>query len=108
MGPRSDWESYIQDIADDIFTKQTPGQLYLIREKLHGVLKSCIPPELVLRQLVQMTQLRFDERSRYEVTSLAALFNQRLQEQYNPIFHLEGFVMELMYIHKRFLNNSVN
>lgn len=101
--PSSDWELCIQEIANDIFKEQSPSQLLLVRGKLYELLKNCVPPELLIRGLLDMFLLKLDVKSKHEATKTAAFFDQRLQNRSEAIYHLEAFVAKVMYCQKKFL-----
>lgn len=44
-----DWELYLQQIASEMFSEQTPKRLYQIRSRMYELLTNCIPPEVILK-----------------------------------------------------------
>ena len=59
--------------------EQSPKALYGVRGKLYELLANCIPPELILRTLLLDLLKRLDDELKVETTSLAALYEHRLQ-----------------------------
>merc|ERR1712118_371553 len=61
----SEWEVQIQEIANDVFLKQTPKQLHLVRGKLYDILKNSIPTEIIIRQLLQIILPKFNGQYKF-------------------------------------------
>mmetsp|Transcript_9184 Transcript_9184/g.31901 ORF Transcript_9184/g.31901 Transcript_9184/m.31901 type:complete len:357 (+) Transcript_9184:38-1108(+) len=99
----ADWQLYVQQIASEVLAEQTPKRLYQVRGRLYELLINCIPPELVLRQLVQELMKKLDDEVKHEVAHWAAFYEHRLQCGQKPIFHLEAFVARFMSIYKKFM-----
>ncbi|PNH07564.1 Replication factor C subunit 3 [Tetrabaena socialis] len=70
---RADWELYIGEVAKNIMDEQSPKQLYTVRGKLYELLANCIPPELIMRQLVLELLKRMDEEIKVEIVQQGAL-----------------------------------
>lgn len=49
MIPPPDWESLIEQVADDIVKEHTPAQIMRVRVKLYDLLTHCIPPTIILK-----------------------------------------------------------
>ncbi|GIL52746.1 hypothetical protein Vafri_8539 [Volvox africanus] len=100
---RPDWELYIAEIAKNIMDEQSPKQLFLVRGKLYELLANCVPPELIMRQLLMELLKKMDDEVKVETVQQAAVFEQRLQEGAKAIFHLEAFVAKVMSIVKNYM-----
>ena len=46
---KPDYELYIETIADDIISTQTPRQVMNIRNKFYELLVHCIPPNEIIK-----------------------------------------------------------
>ncbi|KAG2501602.1 hypothetical protein HYH03_000107 [Edaphochlamys debaryana] len=104
---RADWELYIAEVAANIMSEQTPKQLYLVRGKLYELLANCVPPELIMRNLLFELLKKMDDEVKLEAVSYAAQFEQRLQEGAKAIFHLEAFVARIMAIVKQYATSMM-
>ncbi|KAJ3274330.1 Subunit of heteropentameric Replication factor C (RF-C) [Terramyces sp. JEL0728] len=49
--PVTDWELFIQEIANTIINDQTPQTLAEVRSKFYQLLANCIPPETIIKTL---------------------------------------------------------
>lgn len=92
----TDWELYVQEIANDILAEQTPKRLFAVRGKMYELLVNCIPPELILKKLMLELVRKLDDELKHKVADSAAFFEHRLQEGQKAIFHLEAFVARFM------------
>ncbi|CAK9197039.1 unnamed protein product [Sphagnum troendelagicum] len=99
----TDWEQFITEISNDILNEQSPKRLFLVRGKLYELLTNCIPPELILKRLLQELTKKLDSELKHEVCHWAAFYEHRLQLGQKAIFHLEAFVAKFMSIYKKFL-----
>uniref|UniRef100_A0A7R9SVF4 AAA+ ATPase domain-containing protein n=1 Tax=Polyblepharides amylifera TaxID=1486889 RepID=A0A7R9SVF4_9CHLO len=99
----TDWEMYIQEIASDIISEQTPKRLLQVRNKLYELLINCIPPELIMKKLTMHLLSKLDSELKHEMCHWAAFYEHRLQSGSKAIFHLEAFVAKFMSIYKRFV-----
>jgi replication factor C subunit 3/5 len=99
----TDWEQFITEISNDILNEQSPKRLFLVRGKLYELLTNCIPPELILKRLLQELMKKLDSELKHEVCHWAAFYEHRLQLGQKAIFHLEAFVAKFMSIYKKFL-----
>ncbi|GLC47958.1 hypothetical protein PLESTB_000043800 [Pleodorina starrii] len=100
---RADWELYVAEVARNIMDEQSPKQLFVVRGKMYELLANCVPPELIMRQLLLELLKKMDDEIKVEVVQQAALFEQRLQEGAKAIFHLEAFVAKVMSIVKNYM-----
>mmetsp|Transcript_15566 Transcript_15566/g.39581 ORF Transcript_15566/g.39581 Transcript_15566/m.39581 type:complete len:376 (+) Transcript_15566:104-1231(+) len=102
--PSPEWELFVKDVAAMMLREQTPKQLFLVRGKLYELLINCLPPSLILSQLVQELMLKLDDTLKVQTISAAAMYEHRLQLGSKPIFHLEAFVAKFMALYKAFLS----
>lgn len=96
----TDWELYIQEIATDILQEQSPKRLYLVRGKVYELLVNCVPPELLLRCLLNELLKKLDDDLKQEAVHWAAFYEHRLQEGQKAIFHIEAFIAKFMSLYK--------
>jgi len=106
---KPDWEQFIEKIANDIVTLQTPNQLYEIRNKFFELLVHCIPPTDIIRELcTSLIEDKIDISLRFEVIKYAAFYECRIKQGNKPIFHLEAFVAKIMSLQKDYLISRNN
>ena len=102
---RTDWEEAVDAVGRMILEQQTPQQLLQVRARLYELLGHCIPPEVILRRLVELLQRRVDNALRPRLVATAAQFDQRLRAGSKPIFHLEAFCATAMFQYREFLTS---
>ena len=98
-----DWQLFVRALADDILTEQSPKQLLKVRGKLYDLLANCIPPDLILRALMQDLLRKVPLGVKHEAVHHAAMYECRMQGGSKPIFHLEACIAKLMSIYKKHL-----
>jgi len=101
---RTDWESYIAQLATDITREQSPQKLLAARDKLYELLINCIPAEVILKTLALELCKNLDDELKYDVIEAAAFYDHRLALGNKDIFHLEAFIAKYMAIYKNYLN----
>ena len=69
--------------------------------KLYELLASCIPPDVIIRQLTIALLRKVPPGVKHEAVYHASLYEQRMQQGSKPIFHLEAFVACFMSLYKR-------
>lgn len=95
--PPPDWETFAIEIANDVIGEQSPSRLQLVRGKLYELLANCIPPEKIMRTLLnQFLKQMKDDKSKARAAEIAALYAIRLAEGSKAVFHLEAFVANIM------------
>lgn len=102
----TDWEQFIVGVSNDIISEQSPKKLFQVREKLYELLVNCIPPEVILKRLLDELMKKLDSELKHEVCHWAAFYEHRMQQGQKAIFHLEAFVAKFMSIYKKFLINT--
>mmetsp|Transcript_16511 Transcript_16511/g.20229 ORF Transcript_16511/g.20229 Transcript_16511/m.20229 type:complete len:202 (-) Transcript_16511:245-850(-) len=98
-----DWFSFIQSIASDILSDQSPQRLLSTRDKLYDLLSKCIPPDLIIKSLVSTILPKLDDDLKANMLKSAALYEHRIQLGSKPIFHLEAFIANFMAHYKAFI-----
>lgn len=98
-----DWTEFIYYIGRLLMEQQTPSQLLSVREKFYELLTHCIPPEVILTTLTNYLLDKFEQELKFELVSIAANCEQRMNKGTKPIFHLEAFAARVMEISKSFL-----
>jgi len=98
-----DWERFIQDLARSICEEQSPKRLLLARSKVYELLTNCIPPEVVIRTLVEKLRSHVDNQIKFEVAQWAAYYEHRMKIGSKAIFHIEAFIAKFMAIYKRYI-----
>lgn len=83
-----------------------PTQLLKVRGKLYELLANCIPPDLIMRSLVQDLLRKVPNGVKHESIHAAAAYECRMQGGSKPIFHLEAFIAKFMSVYKRHLMMS--
>lgn len=102
-----DWEVFLRDTASMIVQEQSPRRLLEVRTRLYELLSHCIPPDVIMKGLLQELLMNCDGELKPEVVQSAALFEHRLQTGQKAIYHIEAFVARFMAIYKRFLEEGV-
>ncbi|PVD34531.1 hypothetical protein C0Q70_05806 [Pomacea canaliculata] len=102
-----DWELFLRETATMIVQEQSPRRLLEVRGRLYELLTHCIPPDVVMRGLLQELLSNCDGVLKPEVVQSAAHFEHRLQCGQKAIYHLEAFVARFMAIYKRFLEEGI-
>jgi len=102
----ADWERFIDDVGRIICEEQSPQRLLLVRGKLYELLSNCIPPEIIMRTLMNVLLKRADDQIKAEIVKWAAFYEHRLKCGSKPIFHLEAFVAKFMAIYKRWSSEN--
>jgi replication factor C subunit 3/5 len=86
---RLPWELYIDQIAKDIQSEQSPKMLLQVRNKFYDLLTSCIPADVIfVRLLKAMNPSKFID--------LAAKYQHSAKLGSKHIFHLEAFTASAM------------
>jgi len=99
----TDWEQFIVEVANDIVNEQSPKRLFMVRGKIYELLVNCIPPEVILKKLLDELMRKLDSELKHEVCHWAAFYEHRMQQGQKAIFHLEAFIAKFMSIYKKFL-----
>lgn len=102
-----DWEIFLRDTASMVVQEQSPRRLLEVRTRLYELLSHCIPPDVIMKGLLQELLLNCDGEIKSEIVHSAALFEHRLQTGQKAIYHIEAFVARFMAIYKRFLEEGI-
>ncbi|KAK3611123.1 hypothetical protein CHS0354_007382 [Potamilus streckersoni] len=102
-----DWELYLKETAGMIVQQQSPKRLLEVRARLYELLTHCIPPDVIMKGLLQELITNCDGQLKTEVVQNAAFFEHRLQLGQKAIYHLEAFVAKFMAIYKRFFEEGI-
>ncbi|XP_052076106.1 replication factor C subunit 3-like [Mytilus californianus] len=102
-----DWELYLKETAQLIAQQQSPKRLLEVRGRLYELLTHCIPPDVIIKGLLQELISNCDGQLKTEVVQTAAYYEHRLQMGQKAIYHLEAFVAKFMAIYKRFLEEGI-
>lgn len=105
--PKADWEVYLKETCGMIVEEQSPNRLLQIRERLYELLVHCIPPEMIMKKLLQELMMNCDGTLKTGVIQAAARFEHRMQKGQKPIYHLEAFVAYFMAMYKKFLEDGM-
>ncbi|RKP26380.1 activator 1 38 kDa subunit [Syncephalis pseudoplumigaleata] len=101
--PLADWQEYIQEVAASMVQEQTPQRLLQVRSKYYELMAHCIPPSVILKELVFALMKNVDDQLKPEIITQAAFYDHRLQCGQKAIFHLEAFTAQFMSAYKRYL-----
>lgn len=102
---RGDWEYVCNDIAVMVSRSQSATQLVGIRKKLQELIAHAVPPDTILRRVVEDFLRIADDEIGAEICNVAAKFDHSLSIGTKPIFHLEAFIARLMQIYNAFLHS---
>lgn len=106
--PQTDWEVYLRETANSIVSQQSPQRLLEVRGRLYELLTHCIPPDVIMKGLVNELLNNCDGHLKTEVAHMAANYEHRLQMGNKAIFHLEAFVAKFMAIYKKFMEDGLD
>ncbi|WFD08199.1 alanine transaminase [Malassezia vespertilionis] len=98
-----DWQTYCERTADMILSEQTPARLLAVRGRLYELLVHAIPASLIFQTLTDYLVKRVDDALRASIVEKAAYYELRSATGNKPIFHLEAFVVQVMYLQKSLL-----
>lgn len=98
-----DWELYINKLAKDILSEQTPSKLLHVRDMLYELLVNCIPADVIIQTICKELMKAVDDMLKHEIIFWAAYYEHRIRIGSKEIFHLEAFVAKFMAIYKRWL-----
>lgn len=98
-----DWEYACNDAAVLMTRAQNAQQLVQVRKRLQELLAHAVPPDVVLRRLVEDILKIVDDEIAPEICRVAARFDCTLTNGTRPIFHLEAFSARFMQIYSQFL-----
>eukprot|EP00177_Eucheuma_denticulatum_P001320 GFKZ01002399.1.p1 GENE.GFKZ01002399.1~~GFKZ01002399.1.p1 ORF type:complete len:369 (+),score=53.33 GFKZ01002399.1:208-1314(+) len=101
-----DWEYACNDAALLMTRAQNAHQLVSVRKRLQELLSHAIPPDVILRRLVEDILKIVDDEIAPEVCRVAARFDRSLTNGTKPIFHLEAFSARFMQMYSRFLKSQ--
>jgi replication factor C subunit 3/5 len=102
-----DWELFLRETANLIVAQQSPQRLMEVRGRLYELLTHCIPPDIIMKGLLQELVVNCDGQLKSEITQVAAFYEHRLQLGQKAIYHLEAFVAKFMAIYKRFMEETM-
>lgn len=102
-----DWELYLKETAGLIIQQQSPKRLLEVRARIYELLTHCIPPDVIIRGLLQELITNCDGQLKCEVVEAAAYYEHRLQLGQKAIYHLEAFIAKFMAIYKRFFEEGI-
>lgn len=94
---------YCERTADMIVSEQTPARLLEVRGRLYELLVHAIPAALIFKTLTHYLVKRVDETLRASLVEKAAFYELRSATGNKPIFHLEAFVAQVMFLQKSLL-----
>ncbi|KEG14282.1 replication factor C, subunit 5 [Trypanosoma grayi] len=98
--PQPDWRVFLDEIANDIVSEQTPKKLHEVRGKFYDLLGQCVSGEVILRGLVENLLAAVDPALRRPVVALAAQYDHNMKLGTKSILHLEAFAAGVMQLQK--------
>ncbi|KAK4470573.1 hypothetical protein MN116_006115 [Schistosoma mekongi] len=102
-----DWQAFLSETASAILAEQSPKKILEVRNRLYELLCHCIPPNVIMRGLVDNLLNSCDRNLKLELVQLGAEYEHRLNLGQKPIFHLEAFVIAFMAIYKRYIEDAL-
>ena len=103
---RGDWEYACNDAAVLMTRSQSAQQLVHVRKRLQELLAHAIPPDVILRRLVENILNIADDEICPEICQVSAKFDRNLTNGTKPIFHLEAFAARFMQVYAQFLRSQ--
>ncbi|KAH0614688.1 uncharacterized protein H6S33_000324 [Morchella sextelata] len=101
--PPPDYESLIQQIADELLADHTPQRILAVRAKFYDLLTHCIPATVILKLLTFRLIAKIDDALKAEVIKWSAFYEHRIHLGSKVIFHLEAFVAKFLRILESYL-----
>lgn len=106
-----DWQTYCERTADMIVSEQSPARLLEVRGRLYELLVHAIPASTIFKTLTHYLLRRVDASLRPSIVEKAAFYVRvsdspqevRCVSGNKPIFHLEAFVAQVMFLQKSLL-----
>ena len=114
-----DWQTYCERTGDLILSEQSPARLLAVRGRLYELLVHAIPASLIFKTLTEYLVTRVDETLRASIAEKGAFYVRarflltcgvltiveelRSATGNKPIFHLEAFVAQVMFLQKSLL-----
>ncbi|KAF4687488.1 Subunit of heteropentameric Replication factor C (RF-C) [Perkinsus olseni] len=97
---KQSWKVFVEDIAKDIVTEQSPKRMLAVRAKLYTLLTQWIDPRDIFYHLVLCLGQRMgsSEDKLRNLTQLAARYEGRRAKSAKAIMQLEAFVAQTMMI----------
>jgi len=93
------WQIFLDNICDDCCREQRIEVLEKIRIKFYELICSCIPANLIIKQLTLRLMSNIDDQLKTELVYWAAFHEQRLYKADRPIPHLVAFIARFMKIY---------
>jgi len=98
---KPDWERFLAAIAASMMEEQSPTRLLKIRGQIYELLTNCIPPDVIIKQLVLELLKKCDDSLKPDIIKWAAFYEARLHHGSKPIFHIEAFIARFMAMFKK-------
>ncbi|KAF4658954.1 Subunit of heteropentameric Replication factor C (RF-C) [Perkinsus olseni] len=97
---KQSWKVFVEDIAKDIVTEQSPKRMLAVRAKLYTLLTQWIDPRDIFYHLVLCLGQRMgsSEDKLRNLTQLAARYEGRRAKSAKAVMQLEAFVAQTMMI----------
>ena len=99
------WRVAIRTICQKIKKEQTPRQLHDIRTNVYDLLQSCVPGDLIIKEVCLhfAAQVeRLNAKAVGEILQAAALYEKNLHLGSKPQIHIEAFFASLMATLKKY------
>ncbi|KAI5852661.1 P-loop containing nucleoside triphosphate hydrolase protein [Morchella snyderi] len=101
--PPPDYETLIQQIADELLADHTPQRILAVRAKFYDLLTHCIPATVILKLLTFRLIEKIDLELTAKVIEWSAFYEHRIHLGSKVIFHLEAFVAKFLRILEAYL-----
>ncbi|AET41271.1 replication factor C subunit 5 Ecym_7452 [Eremothecium cymbalariae DBVPG len=94
---KPDWMVVILKLANKILKERSVGSLVECRAILYDLLSHCIPPNIILHELVfGLLKSISSTQMKLAVIEWGSVFDERLALSSKAIYHLEGFLVRIM------------
>lgn len=102
-----DWEEVLEKLSETLMLKRNVATIQQLRSTLYELISHCIPSKIILQKIVANVWLNCDspkfqirdvDQVKLGVIEAGAIFDERLSLGSKEIFHLEGFIIRVMYI----------
>lgn len=106
-------EAHISNIIKILFTGRNVDSILTLRKKVYDLLIYCIDPLIIIRSIFQHIMRNISDdyfKYKYQIIKIASYYDNTLRLGSKPIYHLEGYLIDLFKIvknmHKEIAENS--
>lgn len=92
-----EWEKSIQKICNQILKNRNTQTILEIRKEIYNLLSTCISPNIIFVKIFNYILKNIPLQKRIILSKLAIKYNERLSRGSKAIFHIEAFIVSIMF-----------